>query len=365
MKSQILSIVQIALRFLVCVGFGVSLNALAEPYLAVKSGIKCSSCHVNPIGGGLRTNFGNIYGQSVLPEEMSDVISPDFGKIGEWLTTGGNFRFNGQHITDDADNEASTFTVDSAQVYVAVSPEGSPLTFYVDQQIGPGAAVNREAWVMYRFSNNNYLKAGKMYTPFGLRLEDDSALVRQATGFNFDSSDNGVELGLEYATATVNLFVMNGTGAVSNNDDRFLYGVRVEKLFNRFRLGSSVVYNDGDADTQEIFNLYGGLAWNDFTFLWEADYIKFSGVEEDTEQWVGLFEVNYQAMKGLNLKLTSEYFDPDINVSEDQETRYSFVAEYAPVSNLQLRAGVRIADSIPQRPQRSSDKIFIQTHLYF
>lgn len=365
MQCQILNSTLLKAIQIVVISVLLSAMAGAEPYLAIKNGVKCSACHVNPIGGGLRAAFGNIYGQQMLPEKASEMISPDLGKIADWLNTGANFRFNGQHISDDAGNDASTFTVDSAQVYLAVTPKSSPLTLYIDQQVAPGAAVNREAFVMYRFDSGHYLKAGKMYTPFGLRLEDDSAFVRQVTGFNFDSSDNGVELGLEYTSATINLFVMNGTGAVSNNDDRFLYGVRAEKLFNRFRLGTTAVYNDGEQDSQTLFNIYGGLAWRDFSFLWEVDYIKLSSIDTEQEQWVGLFEVNYQASKGLNLKLTSEYFDPDIDQSENQETRYSLVAEYAPISNLQLRAGLRVAESIPQRPQRSSNKFFVQTHLYF
>ena len=168
-------------------------NSFAEPYLAVKNNLKCSACHVNPIGGGARNTFGNIYGHSQMTKNVSDFTSAEVGKINDFLSIGGNLRYNAERSSNDAGDDTATFRIDSAQLYVSVTPKDSGLTFYLDQQVGPGAALNREAFVLYKFSGNHYIKAGKMYVPFGLRLEDDTSFVRQVTGFNFDSSDNGVE----------------------------------------------------------------------------------------------------------------------------------------------------------------------------
>jgi hypothetical protein len=355
------------ISMIVALGLLVNINtADAEPYLAIKNNMKCSTCHVNPLGGGMRTSFGNIYGHTQLPKKVGDFSSAEMGKISDFLSLGGNLRYNAEHSSDDADNTSSTFRVDSAQLYLAITPKDTGLTFYLDQQVAPGAAVNREAYLQYNFLGQHYIKAGKMYSPFGLRIEDDNALVRQVSGFNFDSSDNGVELGLEFDQATVNFFITNGTSAVSNNDDNFQYGVRAEKIFSNFRIGSTAVLNTADDADRQLFNLYGGLHIGDFTFLGEIDWITTErATGSDQNQLVGLIEVNYQWMQGLNIKLTGEYFDPDNDIDENHENRLSLVAEYTPISNLQLRTGIRISEGIPQQPQRSNDKFFLQAHLYF
>jgi len=242
------------------------------------------------------------------------------------------------------------------------------LSFYLDQQVAPGTAINREAVVMYSFADGDFIKAGKLFIPYGLRIEDDSAFIKQATGLNFDNSDNGVEYGLNIGNTTMNFFVANGTSQAVNNDDSFLYGTRIEHLFSNFRLGSSAILNDGD-NKVTMFNVYAGATWQDFTFLTEIDYLTLensnSATLPDINQLISLAEVNYQWQAGWNIKLTAEYFDPNRDINEDEQTRYSLIGEYTPISNIQLRLGVRLKQDIPQRPQQNVDLLFAQSHFYF
>lgn len=355
--------------------FLMSFSTKAEPYLAIKNNLKCSGCHVNPNGGGLRNDFGRIYGQSILPAKASSYDSTKLARLTRYLSVGADSRFNAsfQKTEQETVNTSQGFEVSSAQLYINIEIPNSGLSLYIDQQVAPGSAINREALVMYQFEqsiffDDSYLKAGKLFLPYGLRIEDDSAFIRQATGMNFDNSDNGVEYGINYQNTSANFYVSNGTSQSSNNDDSLLYGVRVEHLFSNFRLGASAVLNDGEQKIR-MLNIYGGSTWRDFTFLAEVDYLTLEGANnvnlDDINQLVTLAEVNYQWRQGWNFKLTAEYFDPDQDVDENEQTRYSFIGEYTPISNVQLRFGLRAKQDIPQKPQQNSDTVFAQSHFYF
>ena len=74
----------VLLLFIICVIIFLPKSAEAEPYLAVRYGYKCSKCHVNPTGGGMRNAFGNIMTQTVLPEwTVSAAGLRNFVRLGE------------------------------------------------------------------------------------------------------------------------------------------------------------------------------------------------------------------------------------------------------------------------------------------
>ncbi|NQZ22634.1 MAG: hypothetical protein HRT53_11320 [Colwellia sp.] len=354
------------------IAFTFSIAAQAEVYLAIKNNLACSACHVNPIGGGLRNDFGRIYGQTVLPSKTQQFDSKTLAKLTQFLTLGTDARFNASYQKNEAETSKG-FSTESAQIYLHFSILETGLSFYVDEQVAPGSAINREAFVMYNFAEKsslqgNYLKAGKLFIPYGLRIEDDSAFIRQVTGMNFDNSDNGIEYGGNFGKTTVNLYLANGTSQATNNDDSLLYGTRIEHLFPHFRLGASAMLNDGDHQTK-MFNVFAGTQWRNIGLLAEVDYINLEAAntftKQDISQLVGLIEMNYQWRKGWNFKLTAEYFDPDNDVDENEQTRYSFITEYTPLSNIQLRLGIRVKQDIPQIPEQNYDVIFLQSHFYF
>jgi len=190
---------------------------------------------------------------------------------------GGDFRFNADAFVPPGDDESTlSFETERANIYLESSLVEDRLTLYLDQQFSP-AGNNREAWALYSLgdttpTNSTYLKVGKMFLPFGLRIQDDTALVRTASGINFLTPDNGVELGF------------------------------------------------------------------------------------DRNQWSTQIAIS---------KLSAEYRDPNLDVDEDHMSRVSLVWEATPVPLLQLRAGARLSQGIPQSAAQNTDYYFVQLHAWY
>lgn len=346
---------------------GASALVPAEPYLAVRSGEPCSSCHVNPTGGGLRTAFGTAYGIGSLPAGPAEGAAAWTGRLGDRVGLGGDLRANLNATSVRNRDRSYAFGRDEALVYVefAVLPER--LSLYIDQQVGPGTAVNREAYALLKSPGKSWhLKAGRLFLPYGLRLEDDSAYVRQMTGISMANADDGIEIGWQRGPGAVQLAITNGTNGGAETDKGKQWSLHGTHVSTNWRVGASVNFNDGEADRDRLMgNLYLGLKTGPIAWLAEFDQIFDDAVIPQLEQRIGLIEANYGIAPGHNIKVTYEYFDPDTSVDEDQRNRTSLVLEYTPLPFTQLRLGYRHSDGIPQNDLQHVKEAFLQLHLYF
>ena len=162
------------------------------------------------------------------------------------------------------------------------------------------------------------------------------------------------------------LSVTNGSGGGTETNS----GKQVSFIANYvrplWRAGFSFNVNDDDAGDRQMQNLFFGLKTGPVAWLAEADLITDdlpNGTEQDA--LAGLLEGNWLIRKGHNLKVSLDYFDPDNDVSEDQQVRWSVVWEYTPMQFLQGRFGVRLYDGIPQVDLQNRDEFFAEIHGFF
>jgi len=341
--------------------------AMAEPYFAVATGLKCSTCHVNPTGGGMRSTFGSIWGQTVLPASpLPGGGAPVTGEINRFLAVGANLRGGATWVDAPQTPSSSSFDLTSLRAYVDLRLIPERLAIYVDERIAPGTATNAEAYVRgWSKDHRFYLKAGQMYLPYGIRLQDDSAFIRENTGISFNTPDRGVELGFDGTRWTAQFAVSNGTAGAPEVDKGKQWSARTEYVSTRWRAGASFNLNDFESGSRQMQNVFAGLRTGPVGWLAEVDYIVDSGSSPDVNQWAGLLEANWGLRKGQNLKLTAEYFDANDSISDNEQTRLSLVWEYTPLPFLQLRVGLRNYDDVGEVPFNNQRIAFVQLHGYF
>jgi len=351
----------------------VAVRAHAEPYLAVQMGLKCGQCHVNPTGGGLRTAYGDIFAQTLMPNKHIDTGSNDAwtGDISKFLRIGGDLRYDGTVTQVPHTKTLNSFSLDQARVYLQANVIPERLIVYVDEQVAPGGALNREAYGLYWSANHDwYVKAGQMYLPFGLRLQDLTAFIQTTSGINMASPDQGVEFGWERGHWDAQLTVSNGTAGGSSNDNGKQYGGQVAWVEPWWRVGAAANFNNKSVGNKSAFALFGGLRTGPVEWLIQGELIDDKSVQEfasinGQRQAATLVEANWAIAKGNNLKVTSEFFDPDRSIANDAQTRWSVVYELTPVQFAQLRAGVRYQDGIPQINTEHTKFYFVELHGFF
>jgi hypothetical protein len=336
----------------------------AEPYLAVQQGYKCMACHVNPTGGGLRSDFGIVFAENVMPARgLPDAAPVWTGRIGDFVRLGADLRASWTRTDVPESSATQGFNLDQARVYgnVAVIPDR--LALYVDELLAPGNATVMEANVRLSDpASGAYVKGGRFYLPFGWRLQDQTAFVREATGISMTTPDTGIEVGLERDEWSAQLDFTNGAANAGQGSGHQLTGQLVW-VKSRYRIGAAASATQSEAGNRHVGGLFAGLRTGPVAWLGEADLVRDEGFPGGARSMLAaLGEADWLIARGHNLKLTAEYDDPDRRVAEDQQTRYSVLYEYTPLPFLQLRAGFRRYRGIPQSDLQNRRIAFLELH---
>ncbi len=341
--------------------------AAAEPYLAVEAGLKCAQCHVNPTGGGKRTAFGELYARNQISAEAVSLdknSKPWTGDVTKWFATGADIRGGYDSVETPGQPKESDFSLTRATAYLDFTALPNLLQVYVDEKVAPDNVENREAYVLVTPHNGRYvIKAGQMFLPFGLRLQDDDAFVRQASGVNFRTPDDGVELGLELPKWSAQVAVTKGA-ADNGSDDRI--STSAVRVLPKWRLGASYNKNPDPLGDREMEAVFAGWKTGPIAWLAELDFITDEiPPSHSNRTYASLIEGNWRIRKGHNLKVTYEFMNPSNHQAEDEQERYSAVWEYSPIQFVQSRAGIRRYNGVPNIPSSNRNEWFAELHVYF
>ena len=385
---------------LIALLLGSSAPAAAEPYFAVREGFKCSACHVNMTGGGKRTEFVSAHAKELLhyPSFIAALAKPADSFNGElfapYVAIGANLRtsftstFQAQGDDGDVKNDKVfrsrlddiDIAVTDALGYLEVRLIPDWLTFYLDQRFAP-QTTTREVWGMLRLPWDVYLKGGKMFLPYGLELQDDTAFIRGGrngsvtTGFSFDQQQPAFEIGWEPGPIAAAFAVSDGAG-----DDRDVQVTgTVYSLFTEVPVVRNVLVGGsgsrvGPPGTETIVaGFFGGFNLFGFTYLGECDFGWYrDNSNPSTKDTHGRFihysELDYLLFKWLNVKATIDYADDDGDLTQrtnDSENRVSFGLEPFFAKFLQTRLFYRIGNGVRSNPGHNQNQLIAEIHVFF
>lgn len=355
--------------------------ATAEPHFSSRTGLRCARCHTSPLGGGKRTPYGVLFSQTSLPATLTAprasvpagearggeswiTSTLATGEITTWMAVGADLRLdNRTTLGEETDN---SFGTSAANLYLELRPWPGRVTLYLDQSFNAGGAQVREAWGMVQGPWGIYLRGGRILPPFGLRLLDDDAYTRRATGANFANPDLGLELGLDRGPFMAAVALTNGSFSGEDTDTlKALFAV-AELNLGRLRFGLSGAHNPTEDGCRSMAGLFASVGLGRLVLMGEADYI--AQRPADSARWAhqlaAMAELDLLITRGLSLRVGYDFHDADLELTQDRRQRFRFGVDLHPLRMVEVKLYYIHKQSETARPVDEADRLEVTLHVY-
>jgi hypothetical protein len=332
----------------------------------------------------MRNTFGANFGRDDISVKawQEEYALEDFStKLNNFISYGADFRFLGFYQSKTSpDVSSSSFFPMQMDVYfnLAVSKK---ISLYVNPAFGPYSRLEMFA-IAKVLPLNGYLKLGRFAPSHGLRYDDHTSFIRQATPFrNYGGQQSGVELALNPGPISI-------TGATTNGMRGDLDGALPKAVFGKIEGHGALgpvnlmagVSSYNDASGGQNLNLlegYGAVTLGErLTVLGTAEQIQGNAatmsvssdinqrntINSDLKQFAVLVEADYVLLQGFDLKFMYDFFDPNTDVKSGTAQRYSGGFEFMPIGGVEVRPMYRYTkDSILNRNITELQVLF---HIY-
>lgn len=364
----------------------------AIPRFALRAGESCSMCHVDPMGGGLRNDYGRgVHSAVALP--LRSAVLPEGarthdGRVGDSLSLGSDVRLLYQHLHrgDAPAPRLDSFYVMEAALYAAADV-WDRLTVYVAPAVYGSESVLFDAVGVVRLPwADAWVKAGRFTPPYGTRLPNHAVFVRKQLGLNVRARDAGVEVGAHPGPVTVAVAVLNGLGEGDGDWDdnraKAVVGRLEARLHTRpvkLHAGVSAWHNlagnapaDDPTGTESRVEdlrtgVFGGAAIGRLTWLGEADLWRHDDRSEPAaiDSFMSYQELAFLPVQGLELAGTYELRDPDVQVSGDAIHRVGAKLELYPWPFSELNVMYRYTVGDARQPLARIHEVVGMAHAFF
>jgi hypothetical protein len=332
----------------------------------------------------MRTAFGLGYGRDDISVKtwQEEYGLDDFStKLISFLSYGADFRFLSFYQSrTNPDASSSSFFPMQMDVYLNLAI-AKKISLYVNPAFGP---YNRlEAFALAKvLPANGFVKFGRFAPIHGMRYDDHTSFIRQATPFRNNAGQQaGIEMGIAPGPLNISAAITNGMrGDIDGGLAKAVFG----KIDGHATLGSLNVmagissYND--ASGGERLNLlegYGAITLTEHLTLvgsierirgnsnsmsLNSDRNQRNSSNTDLKQLAVMVEASYMVVQGFDLKVMYDFFDPNTDMKSGKAERYSAGVEFIPVGGVEVRPLYRYTkDSILGRNTTELQVLF---HLY-
>jgi hypothetical protein len=359
----------------------VARRAAAEPYLMVREGAKCSACHTNQTGGGKRTAFAHIHAHDIEHDLDLLPIPPGVrsfnGELNSWASIGSDLRVRNTTVFADRpdargevpNNRAFRRRVVSNDTHVnefllygQLDLWPDLVTIYADEDFTSGA-TNREVFGLLRgfLPWDTYVKAGRLFPAYGLRVQDDQAFIRARTNFTFQQPDEGGEIGIQPGPFFLASSITNGPSGKDVQTTVNGYGVFEDvPVVRNVLAGASFARQSNKRSEGGIYA--GSNVWH-FTYLGEIDWIddRKIGSAGRADEYAAYGELDWLLFDWLNLRGTFDF----IKVTHDRDqTRYAIGAEPFINRVIQPRIQYRINNGPSSQPDLNRPELWVELHFF-
>lgn len=368
----------------------------ARPQYSVREGMYCTSCHVDPAGGGLRRANGFSYALGrhaweVEPKFEGWKVDPEITK---GVRLGSDLRYAGLGFQEKAHyDDGQDPGDDNPQAYAPYAMQGSiyfafspveQLTLYYNLDLASSVIKQRDFYGMAHGLGalNGYVKAGMIRSPYGLRLEDHTAFVRGRSGgppgevgiMDLDPRYTypGIEIGATPGGGFVHLAYQDESGTYAPNFQggklsAKAYSGKAGLLRGPVMLGVSARTNGrGDANKETRSTRYGAFAQYGckcFAVTAEGDAGQDNGStgDPDLKVMAGYLAGEWYLNRAWTLRGEINYMDAHTDKLDNRPAsgkevsrRYGLGAELNPLPFLRLSANYRyVANSTAVAAQQA------------
>jgi hypothetical protein len=361
--------------------------AQAYPQWQFSSGTsRCNQCHFSPGGGGLITN----YGRDATGEDLSSWEGDGgflFGavELPGWLAMG--FDARGALVRHHAGNPDGPTTAifpmqldlslraafaDSFSLMATVGYRGQARNApsgLGNDNFFPATAdvvISREHYLMWRSGAlGPYVRAGRFFAPYGLRLAEHNTFVRRDNGFNLLHETYGLSGGVVQNEWELHVTAFMPDLLRSFGGQEKGAAAMFEKRFaDAFALGVDARVGLGDGGKRYGGGLFGKayVAAIKTIFMAQGDFVMVQGdTGVASNQLIGYLGPTIMPVRGVWLGAYAEVLQTDLKVKGTATTAINGQLNWFPYPHVELAVQARMVS--PQQ-QEAAKTLMAQLHIF-